>query len=105
MKVIAEGCPMCEPLVDPERSPQTESHASANYAQPPGLQCLVDGDEAFDVAEAWAGAPGRVIRYELAGEIRLCPCRPSVGHGLEPALMPFRQLIEYDLVELRRVSP
>lgn len=114
MRVIAEGCGNCEPLVAPERTPPTESHATANDGS--NVWCFIDGGKAMDVYEAWAGSPGRVIRYPQP--LRLCPCTPAYRDN-EPTWdeenrrwvesvndpQPFRQLIEYDLVELRRVSP
>ena len=74
------------------------------------LKVLCDGLEAPDTAEAWAGTPGRVIRYQGdGGPCRLCPCRPPFKYadvnGEVRELPPpgiWRQLIEYDEVVIVR---
>ena len=118
MKVIAEGCPYCEPLVDPQGEREGEHHIAVRFPETvwgSDFQCEVylDGKQALDVTEAWAGSPGRVIRVEPVGlpsarpgsNVQICfhktgECSDNhSGHSTYK-----RWLIEYAHVEIRRVG-
>lgn len=72
----------------------------------------VDGDLVLDCDEAWAGTPGRVVRYDADGSgARACPCGSPFKHEWQdgalvelPAVECFRSLIEYDRVDVERCS-
>lgn len=62
---------------------------------------LIDGEVVTDVSEAWAGTPGRVIRFGT--EPRRCwdDVPNPDGSLVGPGGGWWRQLIEYDNVEVR----
>lgn len=116
MKLIADGCPRCEPQVNPTGDREGEHHASVRFGDDVAqIEVWIDGKKAWDIREAWAGTPGRVIRFQLNDQpVQLCPCTPPYMHNdptwdaesrkwIESTNDPkvFRQLIEYDLVEIR----
>ena len=94
MRVIAEGCELCEPLVNPQGPCEGEHHAAVRFGSRSALmEVRADGELVRDASEAWAGSPGRLLRYEAEGPSHFCPCQASSG--------VFRQLIEYDSVSIR----
>ena len=112
MKLIAEGCENCEPRVAPGGPRENDDHIGVRFPETCwGKDCVVevvlDGVSVPDVCEAWVGSPGRVIRYQADGKpVRMCSCTPIYRDnedGTQNDPKPFRQLIEYDKVEVRRV--
>lgn len=108
MKIIAEGCRLCEPLVEPTGERENDLHVSVRFDDSPYI--FVDGDMILDASEAWGGSPGRVIRCDLENKgPRLCTCQPPYQHEMDEGSSEmvgidhgvFWQLVEYDTVEIR----
>lgn len=103
--VIAEGCEHCEPRVDPGGERENDRHVSVRFDRDYRHLVLVNGEEGHKIHEAWCGSPGRVIEY--TDPIRVCCCRSKyserdsvTGEVVEPNPGMFRQLVEYDCVEV-----
>lgn len=104
---------MCEPRVIPSKDPVSTDHVSVSAPNfDPWWIVVVDGEDVLDSPEAWAGTPGRALRYNADGNgIHLCSCRPHYMHDWDPETQqtvelegpgPFCQLIEYDSVGVRK---
>ena len=115
MKVLAEGCELCEPLVAPHGPCEGEHHKAIRLPETIPWNCLVlcDGERADDCTEVWAGTPGRVIRIAADSVAHVCPCQPGWKHDFADDTIEvvevkhgiFAQLIEYDSVEIQVTSP
>ena len=110
MRVLAEGCRFCCSEVDPSGPRENEDHIAIRFGDGVNYEVYLDGEKAYNVTEAWAGHPGRVIevvRAPESGAIRRCPCAhgelhiTDSGHFFEVKECVLR-LAEYDSVTVEQ---